>query len=150
MDTIFFYAVIAVIIVVFAMLHSAENKNGWGENVIIKMPKFGSKPKPRVKPSRSAALDTNTMSKMQKIEPITEVKSIPEKQELEKPNTMNENISILDLAKDPIFRWAVLCILLVVLIYCLWPRGEYVSMGNSLILNKRTGEVHRACDRIKK
>jgi len=61
-----------------------------------------------------------------------------------------QNNSLLDLVKNPVFRWAVLCVLLAVLIFCLWPRNEYVSMGNSLILNKRTGEVHRACDRIKK
>lgn len=61
-----------------------------------------------------------------------------------------QNMSLPDLVKDPVFRWAVLCVLLAVLIFCLWPRNEYVSMGHGLILNKRTGEVHRACDRIKK
>lgn len=65
-------------------------------------------------------------------------------------NSTIPNTSLRALVKDPVFRWAVLCVLLAVLIFCLWPRNEYVSMGHGLILNKRTGEVHRACDRIKK
>lgn len=61
-----------------------------------------------------------------------------------------QNIPLRGLILNPVFRWTVLYILLAVLIFCLWPRDEYVSMGRGLILNKRTGEVHRACDRIKK
>ena len=60
-----------------------------------------------------------------------------------------QNISLPDLVKNPVFRWAVLCVLLAVLIFCLWPRNEYVPRGHGLILNKRTGEVHRAYDRLK-
>ena len=59
-----------------------------------------------------------------------------------------KNISLFELVKNPVFRWAVLCVLLALLIYCLWPRGEYVSIGHGLILDKRTGTVHRAADRL--
>ena len=65
-------------------------------------------------------------------------------------NDTSKNISLLERIKDPAFRWTVLYILLALLIYCLWPRDEYASMGHGLILNKRTGEVHRAYDRLGK
>ena len=98
-------------------------------------------------------------SKLQPIKPIPEKEKISTAQTSEKETATTEcnpmktppvNSSFFDLIKDPAFRWTVLYILLGVLIYCLWPRGEYVSMGNSLILNKRTGEVHRTCDRLVK
>lgn len=98
-------------------------------------------------------------SKLQPIKPIPEKEKISTAQTPEKETATTEcnpmktppaNSSFADLIKDPAFRWALLYILLAVLIYCLWPRAEYVSIGHGLILNKRTGEVHRACDRIKK
>lgn len=145
MNTILLCAVIAVIVVVFVVLQSADNMNNSDLNFIPKMPKFGS--------SRRVAKLTSK-SKLQAIEPIPEKtqsrENAPVAIEGNPMKTASTNSSFVELIKDPDFRWTLLYILLAVLIYCLWPRGEYVSMGNSLILNKRTGEVHRACDRIKK
>lgn len=93
-------------------------------------------------------------SKLQAIEPIpAETQSQEKSPAAVESNPMKAapaNSSFVDLIKDPAFRWTLLYILLAVLIYCLWPRGEYVSMGNSLILNKRTGDVHRVADRLVK
>ena len=109
-------------------------------------------------PIYSASHNQKSMSKLQAIKPIAEKETASAALESDRLSdvecnhmkTAPTNSSFADLIKDPSFRWTLLYILLAVLIYCLWPRGEYVSMGNSLILNKRTGEVHRACDRIKK
>ena len=109
-------------------------------------------------PIYSASHNQKSMSKLQAIKPITEKETASaalgndrlSDVECNPMKTAPTNSSFADLIKDPAFRWTLLYILLAVLIYCLWPRGEYVSMGNGLILNKRTGEVHRACDRIKK
>lgn len=110
-------------------------------------------------PIYSTLQEAKPMSKLQAIKPIPEKEKVSTAQTPEKEPAATEsnpmktppaNSSFVDLIKDPAFRWTVLYILLGVLIYCLWPRGEYVSMGNSLILNKRSGEVHRACDRLVK
>ena len=114
--------------------------------------------KSRATTPRPVAHSTTLKSKLQAIKPITEKETASAALESDRLSdvecnhmkTAPTNSSFADLIKDPSFRWTLLYILLAVLIYCLWPRGEYVSMGNSLILNKRTGEVHRACDRIKK
>lgn len=110
--------------------------------------------KSRATTPRPVAHSTTLKSKLQAIKPIPEETQSQEKApvavECNHLKTAPTNSSFADLIKDPAFHWTLLYILLAVLIYCLWPRGEYVSMGNSLILNKRTGEVHRACDRIKK
>lgn len=145
MNTILLCAVIAAIVVVFAVLQSADNMNNSDLSFIPKMPKFGS--------SRRVVTPTSK-SKLQAIEPIpAETQSQEKSPAAVESNPMKAapaNSSFVDLIKDPAFRWTLLYILLAVLIYCLWPRGEYVSMGNSLILNKRTGEVHRTCDRLVK
>ena len=52
------------------------------------------------------------------------------------------------LASNPIFRWAVVCALLILIAYLIGSSSLYVSMGHGLILDKRTGDVHRAYDRI--
>ena len=104
--------------------------------------------KSRATTPRPVAPAPTSKSKLQAIEPIPAETQSQEKSPVAKAAPTNS--SFVDLINDPAFRWTLLYILLAVLIYCLWPRGEYVSMGNSLILNKRTGEVHRACDRIKK
>lgn len=110
--------------------------------------------KSRATTPRPVAHGTTSKSKLQAIEPIPEETQSQEKApaavESNPMKTPPANSSFFDLIKDPAFRWTVLYILLGVLIYCLWPRGEYVSMGNGLILNKRTGEVHRTCDRLVK
>lgn len=145
MNTILLCAVIAAIVVVFAVLQSADNMNNSDLSFIPKMPKFGS--------SRRVATPTSK-SKLQAIEPIpAETQSQEKSPAAVESNPMKAaqaNSSFVDLIKDPAFRWTLLYILLAVLIYCLWPRGEYVSMGNSLILNKRTGDVHRVADRLVK
>jgi len=51
MNAIFLYAVIALMIVVFVVLHFEGNKKGMEVGVIPKMPKFGSKPR-RDKPMK--------------------------------------------------------------------------------------------------
>ena len=114
--------------------------------------------KSRATTPRPVAHSTTSKSKLQAIKPIAEKETASAALESDRLSdvecnhmkTAPTNSSFADLIKDPAFRWTLLYILLAVLIYCLWPRGEYVSMGNGLILNKRTGEVHRACDRIKK
>lgn len=150
MDTIFLYAVIAVIVAVFVALNSAGDKKDSDVCIVPTMPKFGSKPE-RIKLTQK--------SKLQAIKPISEKETVTTAQsQVKEPVTVESkpmkpnlrNTSLLELVKDPAFRWAVLCVLLAVLIFCLWPRDEYVSMGHGLILNKRTGEVHRAYDRLNK
>ena len=97
---------------------------------------------------------TTSKSKLQAIEPIqAETQSQEKSPAAVESNPMKAapaNSSFVNRIKDPTIRWAVLCILLVVLIYCLWPRKEYVSIGHGLILDKRTGDVHRAADRLVK
>lgn len=103
------------------------------------------------KPARPTAHNTNPKSKLQAIKPILDAKPLSTSNEpVTTPMNDTSNISLLERIKDPAFRWTVLYILLALLIYCLWPRDEYASMGQGLILNKRTGEVHRAYDRLGK
>ena len=113
-----------------------------------------SKRKPPAKATQSSK------SKLQAIKPIQNEETVSASQsQVKEESTAAErnpmkttptNSSLADLIKDPAFRWTVLYILLAVLIFCLWPRDEYVSMGHRLILNKRTGEVHRAYERLSK
>ena len=102
----------------------------------------------------STTLPATQKSKLQAIEPIPEKTQsqgkAPAAVESNPMKTAPANSSFVELIKDPDFRWTLLYILLAVLIYCIWPRAEYVSIGNGLILNKRTGEVHRAHDRLNK
>lgn len=104
--------------------------------------------KSRATTPRPVAPAPTSKSKLQAIEPIPAETQSQEKSPVAKAAPTNS--SFVDLINDPAFRWTLLYILLAVLIYCLWPRGEYVSMGNSLILNKRTGDVHRVADRLVK
>lgn len=115
--------------------------------------------KSRATTPRPVAHSTTSKSKLQAIKPIPENETVSTAQPwVKEPVTVEskpmkpnlKNTSLLEFVKDPAFRWAVLCVLLAVLIFCLWPRDEYVSMGHGLILNKRTGEVHRAYDRLNK
>lgn len=116
-------------------------------------------PKRSEQPIYSTSHDAKPMSKFQPIKPIPEKETVSTAPHQERESsavecnpmkTTSTNSSFVNRIKDPAFRWALLYILLAVLIYCLWPRAEYVSIGHGLILNKRTGEVHQACDRIKK